>query len=133
MGSRISAVHDGLVGPLEIKRLDQGFAHARVSEFFATGIDKPALRTRGSFVRQCLAPDTAVLGGGKIIARRPPPRGELFAKQIVLRGEALERDIAVAIKFVAHRIEIEAAARNRKIGTPPIFDAFELDVAVDLE
>ena len=133
MGARIGAIHDGLVGPLEIERLDQRLAHARILELVAAGIDEPALRARRGFVRQGFALDAAVLDGGEIIARRPDPRGELLAEQIAPCGEAFEGDVAIAIEFVAHDIEIVAAAGDRKVGAPPILDPFEFDVAVDLE
>ena len=84
MGARIGAVHDGLVGPFEIERLDQRLAHPRILELVAAGIDEPALRARRRFVGQCLALDAAVLDRRKIIARRPDPRGEFLAEQIVL-------------------------------------------------
>src|SRR5258708_5402571 len=55
MGARIGAVHDGLVGPFEIKGQDQRLAHARVLEFVAGGIDEPALRSGWCFIRQGFA------------------------------------------------------------------------------
>ena len=133
MGARIGAVHDGLVGPFEIERMDQRLAHPRIPELVAAGIDEPALRARRRLVRQRFALDAAVLDRREIVARRPDPRGELLAKQIILSGEALERDVAIAIEFVTHDIEIVAAAVDRQVGAPPILDPFELDVAVDLE
>ena len=133
MGARIGAVHDGLVGPFEIERLDQRLAHPRVLEFLAAGIDEPALRAGRRFVGQDFALDAAVLDGREIVARRPDPRGEFLAEQVVLSGKALERDIAIAVEFVTHGVEIIAAARDRKVGAPPILDPFEFDVAIDLE
>ena len=35
MGTRIGAVHDGLVGPFEIESLDQRLAHPRIPELLA--------------------------------------------------------------------------------------------------
>ncbi len=133
MGARIGAVHDGLVGPFEIERLDQRFAHAWIFEFLAAGIDEPALRARRRFVGQCFAFDAAVLHRREIIARRPYPCRELLAEQIALGGKPLERDVAIAIEFVTHVIEIITAARNRKVGAPPVFDPLEFDVAIDFE
>ena len=43
---------------------------------------------------------------GKVVAGRPDARGELLAKQIVLAGEGLKRDFAIAVKFVAEDVEI---------------------------
>ena len=133
MGARVGAIHDGLVGPFEIERLDQRFTDARILEFLAAGIDEPALRARRRFIGQYLALDAAILDGRKIIARRPHPGGEFLAVEIVLSGKSLERDVAVAVELVAHRVEIIAAAVDRQIGGPPILDALEFDVAIDLE
>ncbi len=133
MGARVGAVHDGLVGPFEVERLDQRLAHAGILEFFAAQIDEPALRTRGRIVRQRLALDTAVLDGRKIIARCPYPRRELLAIQIVLRRKAFVCDIPVAVEFVTHDVEIICAAADREIGGPPILDPVVLDVPVYFE
>ena len=133
MGARIGAVHDRFVGPFEIERQDQRLADARIPEFLAAGIEEPALRARGRLVGQCFELDAAVLDGGEIVTRRPHPRREFLAEQVVLRGEALEGDVAIPIEFVTHDIVIVEAARNRKVGAPPVPDPLELDVTVDLE
>src|ERR1700732_734974 len=101
MSARIGAIHDGLVGPFEIERIDQRLAHARILEPVAARVDEPALRAGRRVVRQRFALDATVLDGGKVITRVPDPRGELLAEQIVLAGEAFEGDIAVAIELVA--------------------------------
>src|ERR1700689_5897143 len=98
MGARIGAVHDGLVGPFESERLDQRLANARIPEFVAADIYKPPLRARRRVIGQGFALDPAILHGGEIIARGPDPRGEFLTEQVVLRSEALERDIAVAVE-----------------------------------
>ena len=72
----------------------------------AAGIDEPALRARRRIVRQYLALDAAILHGRKIIARRPYPRGEFLAIQVILGGKAFKGDIAVTVEFVTHNIEI---------------------------
>ncbi len=69
----------------------------------------------------------------KIVARRPDARGELLSEEIVARGEALEGDVAVAIIFVAHDIEIVLAAGDGKIGAPPILYPLVFDEAAGLE
>src|SRR6266542_2653630 len=69
----------------------------------------------------------------KIVARRPDPRGELLAEQIVLGGEAFEGDVAIAIIFEPHRIEIVVAARDGQLSAPPVLDPFVLDEAAGLE
>src|SRR5207253_8226488 len=102
-------------------------------ELLATGIDEPALRARRRIVRKQFALDAAIGDRRKIVARVPDSRGEFLAKQVAAAGEALEGDVAVAIKVKAQRIEIIAAAVDRKVGAPPILDAFERDEAVDLE
>ena len=133
MGARIGAIHDALVGPFEIERLDQRLAHARILELVAADVDEPALRARWRFVGQDLALHPSVLDGGKIVARRPYPRREFLAVQVVLRGEAFECDLAVAVELVAHRVEIKDAARYREIGAPPVLDAVIFDIAVGFE
>ena len=133
MGACIGTIHDGLVGPLEIERVNQRLADARILEFVAAGIDEPALRTRWGLVGQCLQLDAAILDSRKIIARCPYPRREFLAKQIALGGKSLESDVAVAIEFVTHDIEIIAAAHDRKIGGPPILHPLEFDVAIGFE
>ena len=77
--------------------------------------------------------DAAILERREIVARRPGARGELLAEQIVLRREAFEADVAVAIIFEAHDVEIVLPACNRQIGAPPVVDAIVFDVAPDLE
>src|SRR6201999_4249419 len=103
----------------------QRLAHARVLEFVAAGIDEPALRARWRFVGQGLALDAAVLDRREIVARRPDPRGEFFAKQIIPGGEPLEGDITVAIELITYHIEVIAAARDGQIAAPPILDTLE--------
>src|SRR5262249_50806060 len=127
------AVHDSLVGPFEVERVDQRLAHAGIAELDAAQIDEPALRARGRVVGQLLAPDAAVLERGKVVARRPDARRQLLAIKIALAGKTLEGDVAIAIIFVAHGVEVEAAAADRQVGAPPILDAIILDVAVDLK
>ena len=80
-----------------------------------------------------LALDAAILHRRKIVARIPYPRGELLAEQIAAAGKAFEGDVAVAVEFETHRIEIIAAAADRQIGAPPILDPLEFDEAIDLE
>ena len=48
-GALIGTIHDGLVGPLEIERLDQRLANPRIPEFVAAGIDEPALSRPRAF------------------------------------------------------------------------------------
>src|SRR6516162_9645446 len=112
MSARIGAIHDRLVGPFEIKRLDQRLAHARVLEFVAARIDEPALRAGLSFIRQRLALDAAIPDSGEVIARRPHPRRKLLPVEVVFGGESLERDLAIPIELVTHDIEIITAARD---------------------
>ena len=77
--------------------------------------------------------DAAVLESGKIVARRPGARGELLTEQIILGGEAVKADLAIAVIFVAHGVEIVLPARHRQIGAPPILDAVEFDEMPGLE
>src|SRR5437868_10739967 len=101
MGARIRAIHNGLVGPFEIERINQRLADAGILEFIAASVDEPALRARWRLVGQCLELDATILDSRKIITRRPDPRRELLAEHIALGGKPLERDVAVAIEFVA--------------------------------
>ena len=77
--------------------------------------------------------DAAVVDCGKIVAGRPDARGELLAEQVIAAGEAFEADVAVAIVFVPHVIEIVRAAVDRQVLAPPVLHAFELHVAAGLE
>ena len=81
-------------------------------EFRPPRVDEPALRARRRVVGDHVALDAAVLDRGEVVARRPDARGELLAEQIALGGEALEADLAVAIIFVAHGVEVVLAARR---------------------
>src|SRR5437763_7604259 len=101
MDPLIGAVHDGLVGPLEIEGIVQRFAQAPVLELGAPGVEVPALRARGCVVGQNILLYAAFLDGGEIVARRPDARGEFLANEVVLAGERLTGDIAVAVEFVS--------------------------------
>ena len=70
---------------------------------------------------------------GKIIARRPEPRGELFLKirRAVLEG--LERHDPVAEILVADAIEVVLSDIHRKIIGPIIRHAIQLDETARLE
>ena len=133
MRALVGAVHDVLVGPFEVEGVDQRLAQAAVLELVAPRVDEPALRAGRRIVGQHVALDAAVLEGRKIVARRPGARGELLAEQIVLGGEAFEADVAVAVIFVTHRVEIVLSARHRQIGAPPVLHALEFDETADLE
>src|SRR6185437_16587521 len=90
-GTLVRAVHDGLVGPLEVESVVERLAHARIGELLTSRVDEPALGARRRIVRDGVALDPAVLYGREIVARRPGARGELLAEQIILRGKALDR------------------------------------------
>ena len=132
-GTVVGPVHDVLVGPFEIEGQDEGFAQPRVGELLAARVDEPALRARRRLVRQHFALHPSVTDRREIVARGPDARRELFAEQVVLAGEALEGDLAVAIVLVAEVVEVPLTARHREAGAPPILDALELDVAAGLE
>ena len=127
MGTVVRPVHDGLVGPFEVEGVDHGFAQAAVAQLVAARVHEPTLGARGRLVGQHLFLDAPVADRGKIIARRPDARGELLAEQIVLGGESLESNVAVAVIFEAHDVEIVLAARDRKVGAPPILHPLEFD------
>ena len=132
-GAQIGAVHDGLVGPFEVEGVAQRLAQPRIGEFSAPRVDEPTLRAGRRVVGQGVAFDAAGLHGRKIVTGRPGARGELLAEQIALGGEALEADLAVAIIFVAHNVEIVLSAADRQIGAPKILDALIGDEAARFE
>ena len=105
----------------------------RSLNLLAPRIDEPALRAGRRVVGNHVALDAAVLEGGKIVARRPGARGELLAEQIILGGEAVEADLAVAVIFVAHDVEIVLPARHRQIGAPPVLHPLEFDEMPGIE
>src|SRR6516162_10760091 len=133
MGPFVTPVHQGLVCPFEIERVNEGFAQSLVLELVAAGVEEPALRARRRIVRQGVALNTAVANRRKVVARRPDARGELLAEEIALAGETLEGDIAVAIEFVAHDVEIVLPALRWQLGAPPILDPFVFDEAPGIE
>src|SRR5262249_41592843 len=133
MGALIGAVHDGLVSPFEIEGVDQRLAQAWILEFLAPRIDEPALCAGGRIVREYFALHASVPDRWEIVARRPDSRGEFLAEQIVLGGEALEGDVAVAVILESDHIEIVLAARDRKLGTPPVLDPLVFDEPPGLE
>src|SRR6516162_871256 len=133
MGPFVAPVHQGLVVPFEIERINEGFAQALVLELVAAGVEEPALRARRRIVRQGVALDAAIASRRKVVARRPDARGKLLAEEIALAGETLEGDIAVAIEFVAHDVEIVLSAHDREIGAPPILDPIVFDETAGVE
>ena len=111
-GALIGAVHDRLVGPFEVEGVVERLAQPRIGEFLPPRIDEPALRAGRRIVGQHVALDAAVFDRREIVARRPDARGELLAEQIIAGGKAFEADVAVAIIFKAHNVEIVLAARR---------------------
>src|SRR6266516_3411855 len=47
--------------------------------------------------------------------------------------EVLEGNIAIAVIFIAHDVEIVLPTRDRQVGTPPVFHSLVLDMAAGLE
>ncbi len=133
MGALIAAVHDGLVGPFEIERIDESFPQPLVLEDVPPSIEEPALRSRRRIVRNHVTFDATVANRRKIVARRPDARGELLLEQVALGGETLERHVAIAVVFVADDVEIVLPARYRQVAAPPILDPLVFDIAPGLE
>ena len=133
MGAVIGAVHQVLVGPFEVEGDHHGLAQAPIGELVAPGVEQPALRARGALVGNDLALDAAVAKRREVVARRPDPRGELLAEQIIAADEGFQADLAVAVVFVAQQVEIILSARDGKIFAPPVLDPLEFDVAPLLE
>src|SRR5258708_37731848 len=100
MGARIGAVHDGLVGPFEIERLDQRFAHPRISEFFAAGIYEPAPRAGRGFGGERFPFEPALPDAGGGITRRPYPRPTPFTEKRESSGKPPRTDHALSVGFV---------------------------------
>src|SRR2546422_11752668 len=115
MGAFVTPVHQGLVGPFEIERIDEGFTQPFILELLASRVEEPALRTGGRVIEDGIALDAPVTDRRKVVTRRPDARGKLLAEEIGLAGESFEGDIAVAVKFVAHDIEVVESARDRQI------------------
>src|SRR6185503_10123521 len=74
-----------------------------------------------------------ILERRKFITCGPGPRGEFLAEQITLCGKAFEPDFAVAVVFVADRVEIIQPPGYRQVGAPPILDPVEFDGVSDLK
>ena len=129
----IGPEHDGLVGPFEIERVDEGLSHALVLEYLPSRVEEPALDPHRSSERDDVALDAPVVDRRKVVACGPDPRRELLPEQIVLRREPLKREVAVAVVFITDGVEVVLAARDRQIGAPPVLDPYILDEATDLE
>src|SRR5437763_10505647 len=133
MGALITPVHQGLVGPFEIERIDESFTQPLILELLPSCVEEPALRAGGRIVGDGVALDAPVTDRRKVVARRPDARGEFLPEQITFGGEPLEGNFAVAVTFVAHDVEIVVSTRDRQIGAPPILDPVVLDEAAGVE
>ena len=133
MDAVVGPVHDALVGPFEIEGVDEGLAQPLVLELVAPGIEEPALGARWRLVLDDVALDAPIAERRKIVARGPDAGGEFLAEKVALAGEAFEGDVAIAVKLVAHDIEIVVPARDRQVGAPPVLDPLVFDVAAGLE
>src|ERR1700704_1084652 len=129
----IGPEHDGLIGPFEIERVDEGLSHTLVLKYLPSRIEEPALYPHRSSERDDVALDAPLANRRKVVARGPNPRRELLPKQIVLRREPLKREVAVAVVFITHSVEVVLAASDRQIGAPPVLDPYILDEATNLE
>src|SRR5262249_11339740 len=58
---------------------------------------------------------------------------KFFPEQIASGSESLEGNFAIAVIFVAHDVKIVLPARDRQVGTPPVFHSLVLDMAAGLE
>src|SRR5262249_24531581 len=129
----IRLVHDVLIGPFEIKCIDECLPQALVLEFLPSRVEEPPLRARGRIVRNNLALDATIAEGWKIVACRPNASREFLPEQVASGSETLEGNFAIAVIFVAQDIEIVLPACDRQVGTPPVFPSLVLDVAAGLE
>src|SRR5262249_61632375 len=80
-----------------------------------------------------VALDAALADRREVVARRPDARGEFLAEEITLAGEAFEGDVAIAVEFVAHDVEIVLSAPDRQFGAPPVLHPVVFDEAAGLE
>src|SRR5438105_15959602 len=71
--------------------------------------------------------------GWKVIAYRPSPRCKFFPEQIASGGEPFEGNFTIAVIFITHNVEIVLPARDRQVGTPPVFHSLVFDMAAGLE
>ena len=133
MGALVGAVHDVLVGPLEIEGVDHRLAQLRILELLPACVHEPPLRARGRIVGNDLALDTAVADRGKIVARGPHPRGELLAEQEILGGEGLKTGLALPIELEPHHVEVVEAAPIRQLRAPPVLHPLIFDEMADFE
>src|SRR5262249_3771223 len=101
MVSLIGSVHDVLVGPFEIKRIDEGLAQALILEFCSSRVKEPALRARRRIIADDLTLDVPLADRREVVARCPRARGEFLPEQIAFSGEPLEGNFAIAIIFIA--------------------------------
>src|SRR5438477_5410725 len=133
MSSLIGPVHDILVGPFEIKCIDERLAQTLVPQFFPSGIEEPTLRARGGIVWNNIPLDVSVADCWEVVARCPGARREFFPEQIAFGSEPLQGNFAIAVIFIAQDVEIILPARDRQVGPPPVFYSLVLDMAAGLE
>src|SRR2546430_15049077 len=129
MGAFVTPVHQGLVGPFEIERIDEGFTQPLILELLASRVEEPALRAGGRVIGDGVALDTALADRREVVARCPGARGEFLPEQIAFGGEPLEGNFAIAVIFIAQDVEIILPARDRQGGPPPDFYSLLLDMA----
>src|SRR5207237_58705 len=126
-------VHDLLVGPFEIERIDEGFTQSLILQFLPAGIEEPTLRAGRSVIGDDVALDVPLADRREVVARCPGARGEFLPEKITFGGEPLESNFAIAVIFVAQNIKIVLPARDRQVGPPPVFYSLVLDMAAGLE
>jgi hypothetical protein len=108
-------------------------SRSRVSLSFSRRVLKNQPCVPEAYCRGWCRADAPVTDRRKVVARRPDARGEFLPEQITFGGEPLEGNFAVAVKFVAHDVEIVVSTRDRQIGAPPILDPVVLDEAAGVE
>ena len=115
----IGPIHDLGVDPFKVECIDEGLAHALVFKFPSAGVEIPALRCR-IVVGDGVTLHPSLAGRRKLVARRPDPRNQLFAKEVAFTREALESNVAIAIILVPDDVKIVLSAGNRQVGAPPV-------------
>src|SRR5258708_36301682 len=102
----IGPVHDVLIGPFEIKCINEGFAQPLVLEFFASRVEEPALRARGCIVGDDVALDASFADSRKVVARCPGARGEFLPEPVASCGENLAVNFAIDDIYLSVDIKI---------------------------
>jgi hypothetical protein len=133
MGSLIGPIHDVLVGPFEIERIDEGFAQSLIFEFGSSRVEEPALGAGGRIIGDDFALDEPRAYRRELVPRCPGAGGEFLAEQIAFGGEPFEGNFAIAIILITQSIKVVLPAYGRQVCAPPVLYSLIFDIAARLE